>query len=188
MAWLEQTPTGLFHIGFRYGGLKFKKSLRTRDARTATARMHRVDENIRLVDCGRLAVPEEADLGTFLLSDGKLNGAKRATQKRKLRTLRQFADAFLASIPEGSLERSTIRGMGTHLKHLRRVMGASLTLPSVQLEDLQRYVDRRGNDKGIRGKNLSAATIKKEITTLRTLWNWAKGKHVPSDQEVLVLL
>jgi integrase len=44
----------------------------------------------------------------------------------------------------------------------------------VELEDLQRYVDRRTKDKGIRSKNLSSATIKKEITTLRTIWNWAR--------------
>ncbi len=165
----------LYHIGFRYGGLKFKKSLRTRDARTATARMHRVDENIRLVDSGRLAVPEEADLGAFLLSDGQLNGTKLARIKRKIRTLRQFSDAFLATIPDGALEPNTIRGMQTHLKHLRRVFGASFALPDIDLEDLQRYVERRSKDKGVRGKTLSAATIKKEITTLRTIWNWAKN-------------
>lgn len=179
MAWLEQNPTGLYHIGFRYGGLKFKKSLRTRDARTANACVHRVDENIRLLESGRLDIPDDADLGAFLLSDGKLNGVREATPKRRLRTLRQFSDAFISSIPEGSLELSTIRGMETHLKHLRRVMGASFALPAVKLEDLQQYIDRRGRDKGVRGRDLSSATIKKEITTLRTLWNWANDSgHV----------
>jgi len=179
MPWLELTSTGLYHVGFRYGGQKFKKTLRTRDARTAHSRLHRIEENIRLVESGRLVVPDDADLGTFLLSDGQLNGTKSISPKRKLRTLRQFCDAFLSAIPDGALEQSTIQGMKTHLKHLRRVLGASFVLSEVKLEDLQQYVQQRSRDKGIRGKTLSSATIKKELTTLRTLWNWAKnGDHV----------
>ncbi len=174
MAWLEQTSTGRYHIGFWYGGLKFKRALRTSDSQTANARRHRVDENIRLLESGRLEVPADADVATYLLSDGKLNGDKSAKPKRKLRTLGQFAKAFLAAIPDGSLEETTIGGMETHLNHLRRVLGASLALPGVDLEDLQGYVDKRGKDPGLGGKKLSAATIKKELTTLRTLWNWAK--------------
>jgi integrase len=175
VAWLEQTPGGLYHIAFRFDGQKLKKSLRTRDVQAANARLHRVDENIRLVESGRLVVPTDGDLGTFLLSDGQLNGTKSRRPKRRIRTLRDFAEAFLSAIPDGSLEETTIRGMETHVKHLCRVLGAAFSLSEVGLEDLQRYVDRRTKDKGIRGKRLSSATIKKEITTLRTIWNWAKN-------------
>ena len=174
MAWLEQRSNGLYHVGFRYGGLKFKKALRTKDADTANARLHRIEENIQLLESGRLVLPEDADLGTFLLSDGKLNGTNQAAPKRRLRTLRQFSEAFLESIPEGALEQSTIKGMETHIKHLKRVLGSSFLLHTVSLEDLQLYVEKRGKEKGTRGKNISPATIKKEITTLRTLWNWAR--------------
>ena len=113
MAWLEQTQSGVYHIAFRYGGQKFKKSLRTRDAHAANVRLHRVDENIQLVESGRLLVPEDADLGTLLLSDGKLNGAKSRRPKRQIRTLGEFCEAFLSSIPVGALEESTVRGMET---------------------------------------------------------------------------
>lgn len=173
MPWLEQTPSGVYHIAFLFDGQKFKKSLRTRDVDTANARLHRVDENIRLVESGRLLVPDEADLGAFLLSDGELNGKSRRP-KRRIRTLREFSDAFLSSIPDAALEDSTVSGMKTHIRHLCRVLGKSVGFLEVEFEDLQRYVDRRSKDKGVRGRSLSPATIRKEITTLRTIWNWAK--------------
>ncbi|MEM9352886.1 MAG: site-specific integrase [Planctomycetota bacterium] len=174
MPWLEKTPQGRYHVGFRFGGLKYKKALRTRDERTANARVQRLDENLRLLEGGLLTMPANADVAAFLLSDGKLDGTKPNKPKRKLRTLGKLSTAFLASIPEGALEESTINGMRTHLKHLRRVLGASFSLPEASLEDLQSYVESRGKDNGIRGKRLSPSTIKKELTTLRTLWNWAK--------------
>lgn len=173
MAWLEQTKSGVYHIAFRYDGQKFKRSLRTRDAHTANARLHRVDENILLVESGRLVVPENVDLGAFLLSDGKLNGSKSGRAKRQIRTLSEFCEAFLSSIPAGALEENTVSCMKTHVRHLYRIFGKSFLFLETELEDLQRYVDRRSEDKGIRGKTLSAVTIKKEITTFRTVWIWA---------------
>lgn len=63
-------------------------------------------------------------------------------------------------------------------------------MPDLSLADLQRHVERRAKKNGLRGK-LSPATIRKEIVTLRTAWNWAvpmgfltgrfpnKGLHYP---------
>jgi len=173
MPWLEQKTNGRFHVAFRFDGQKFKKSLRTSDPHAAQARLHRLEENISLVENGRLAIPDDVDLAVFLLSDGKLNG--NASRKSSLRTLRQFHEAFLNSIPDGTLEESTLTGMRTHFRHLHRILNSSFSLTTLSLEDLQRYVDRRSKNKGIRGKSLSPATIKKELTTLRTLWNWARN-------------
>lgn len=106
MAWLEQTQSGVYHVAFRFDGQKFKKSLRTRDARAANARLHGIDETIRLIENGRLTVPDDVDLGTFLFSDGRRGQDKTQAPKRRLRTLRQFADAFMASLPAGALEKS----------------------------------------------------------------------------------
>ncbi len=69
--------------------------------------------------------------------------------------------------------------MESHLKHLHRLLGSSFVLTEVNLEDMQRYIDQRSKDNGVRGKNLSSVTIKKEISTLRTIWNRAKDtEHV----------
>jgi hypothetical protein len=45
-------------------------------------------------------------------------------------------------------------------------------LPDLSLADLQQHVDRRSKKPGLRGRKLSPATIRKEIVTLRTAWNW----------------
>lgn len=52
MAWLEQEASGNFHIAFRLGSKKFKRSLRTKDEREAEARRLRLEENYRLVESG----------------------------------------------------------------------------------------------------------------------------------------
>ncbi len=172
MAWLEQRPWGQFHIAFRFGETRFKQSLRTEDRKTAEARLHRLEENIRLVESGRLQIPDDADIARFLLSDGQLNG--KPVKKCCIRTLVDLSKAFFASIPDGSLEESTVKGMRTHERHLMRILGKSLPILGITLEELQRYVDHRATEKGIRGKNVSTATIKKELTTLRGMWNWAR--------------
>ena len=41
MPWLEHRPNGRYHVVFRFGGQKLKKSLRTSDLRTAEARHQR---------------------------------------------------------------------------------------------------------------------------------------------------
>ena len=72
MASLENR-TGYFNIVFRFGGRKFTRSLGTKVQREADARLERLEENIRLVESGRLSIPPHADVAAFLLSDGKIN-------------------------------------------------------------------------------------------------------------------
>ena len=52
MASLQQDPSGNYHICFRFGSNRFKRSLRTRNRRKAEAMSFRVEENIGLVESG----------------------------------------------------------------------------------------------------------------------------------------
>lgn len=98
MAWLEQHPTaGTFQIVFRLGEAKFKRSLKTSDAREAAGRLARFEENIRLVESGRLVMPEQADPGAFLLSDGKLNGKPKVAERLALGELIERYKAALSA-------------------------------------------------------------------------------------------
>ena len=73
MAWLQEDPTsGNQHICFRFGGKKFRRSLRTKDKKKATRKLNRLEETIELIDSGRVELPTNVDIPTFLLSDGKL--------------------------------------------------------------------------------------------------------------------
>jgi hypothetical protein len=53
----------------------------------AEAARIRLDENLRLVGAGRLVIHEGADIPTFLLSDGKLNGKRFGKLKRMVTLL-----------------------------------------------------------------------------------------------------
>lgn len=72
MAWLEQKKSGQFSVVFRFGEEKFKRSLRTKPSKEARAAKSRIEENIRLVERGLLTLPEDADVVSFLLSDGRV--------------------------------------------------------------------------------------------------------------------
>jgi integrase len=172
MAWLEKKPSGQYHVAFRFGPRKIKKSLRTKDKKVAEARRCRLEENLRLVESGRLTVPEDADVARFLLSDGKLKAAH--SKRPPLQSLADFSEAFLRSIPDGALEHNTLDGMRIHVRHLKRLIGRSFPFREISLADLQAYLDRRSKEPGLRAGRLSPATIRKEITTLRCIWNWAR--------------
>ena len=172
MAWIEKPVSGNYQVAFRFEDQKYKKSLRTKDRRAAEARLQRVQELIQLVESGRIAVPEDIDPADFFLSDGATN--LKPKSKAAPRTLRRLCEAFLASIPDGSMEASTIKGLEIHSRHLQRIFGASFPVRSMGVTDLQRYVDSRTKETGRRGRSVSPTTIRKELATLRLIWNWAR--------------
>jgi hypothetical protein len=71
MAWLEKRG-GQFRIVFRFRNQKFHVNLKETDTKDADACLARLEENLRLVERGRLLVPDGAELGLFLISDGRL--------------------------------------------------------------------------------------------------------------------
>lgn len=177
MAWLSKRGK-VFHLGFRYSGVVFRTSLKTADKRTADAAVARVDENIRLVETGRLSLPADAsDVPTFFLSDGKLAGKPKLSPVGEGR-LSGVCDAYVTAMANGSMEENTLGTVRTHIKHLQGILGASVSLKSLAFEQLQRYVDTRAKQKGQREKKLSTVTIKKELATLRAIWTWAVKRGV----------
>ncbi len=59
MAWIEKDPSGTFHLSFRFGGRKFRRSLKTTNADTAHARKTQLEETIRLVENGIVAQKDQ---------------------------------------------------------------------------------------------------------------------------------
>ena len=60
-----------FLIRFRFAGVEYKRSLKTDDEVEAQTIRLRAEETIRLLERGRLELPEECDVAAFILSDGK---------------------------------------------------------------------------------------------------------------------
>jgi integrase len=170
MAHLQQdSRSGKYLIRFRYEGVEYKRSLKTSSRREALAVLGQVDEMLRLLERGRLELPDDADPASFIISNGK-----RATP-RTASIVRTVADLFRAyhdSLPPQAKEPTTLEGEARHVRHLLRHLGASRPIRSLSAADLELYAERRSQDRW-RGKKIKPDTIKKELTTFRLVWNWA---------------
>jgi hypothetical protein len=147
-----------YRIQFRYGGRQFNRSLKTKSERDAKAIRGRVDETLALLSRGRLQLPPGADPGTFILSDGKLEGKPVIVIPKEL-TLPGLFDAYNASLPEGAKEANTLRTEKIHQAHARRLLGPVL-VASITFKEVQAYADRRGKER-FRGRPTNPETIRK---------------------------
>lgn len=167
MASLERR-SGRYRIIFRYAGIKFHHALKTDDSREVESCLARLEENLRLVERGRLEVPPGIDLPVFLLSDGKLNG-KPTIEKPPL--LGEFFARYHSSLPVGAKEGNTTYTEKIHTNHIERVLGRKVAIGSITARELQHYVTERAKECGRRGRQLSHVTIRKEIGTFASIWN-----------------
>jgi hypothetical protein len=177
MPWLEQPPSGVFHVVFRFGGRKCKRSLKTKSELRAKAACSRLEDNLGLLERGLLDIPAGADLAEFLLTDGKSHGQRKLPPSMPLG---QLFDEYLQSIPDDSLEPQTLYVANIHIGHLKKAFWKHFSVHRLTEDDLQHYVIKRTKSKGRRGRPISTVTIKKELSTLRTLWNWARQRRYVS--------
>jgi integrase len=129
-----------------------------------------VEENLRLLERGRLDIPKGANVVSFLLSNGKISVPITVNSL----TLRDLFEKYFDSLPKGSLEESTLYTMGIHRKTLETFFGADL-VDAIPV-GIQEYINERA------GNKLSPVTIKKEVGTLRTVWTFGnQNKFVSED-------
>lgn len=167
--WIQQAPSGNFYVSFPFGGREFKRSLKTSVPKPAQLKKLRREETIALVEAGRIDLPSNSDVPTFLLSEGKLD-TKHVVQ---LRSLDELSEQFFKSIPTDGLEEGTIKMMQIHVRTLKRHLGSRFSIDSMKLSHLQGFINSRAGDSGVRGRPITASTIKKEVTTFRAIFTWA---------------
>jgi hypothetical protein len=178
MASIQCHRSGVFRIRFRFGGREFMRSFRTAYRREAEALRGRVEVNLRLVERGRLEVPPDADIATFLLSDGKLD--RRPILEWPV-TLGELFRQYRELHPAGAKEDPIRYTEDIHIDHLTRILGADLAVRAVTTERLQAFVDARSAERGRLGRPVSHIMVKKEIGTLASIWNeWACPQGIVS--------
>jgi len=113
-------------------------------------------------------VPPDNRIIEFLQNDGRLpeENLTRTLPEKKPMTLAVLSKEYLA-LHASVLDPRTVKDMQGHWKHLGRLLGNQSTASEIGLPDLQGYVMKRV------GEGVEGATAKKEIITLRTMWNWA---------------
>jgi integrase len=138
----------------------------------ARAKASQVDYLMMRLKQRLIELPPGIDIVEFVQHDGNLpaRAPEKSTSSQAL-AFGAFRNRYLATHRE-SLEDRTVEGIELHFKHLGRVLGDGFPINVLKLTDLQEYVDRRAKAKGTGGKRLSPATIRKEIVSLRTAWNW----------------
>lgn len=167
MAWLEKR-SDTYRIVFRYDGRKFRHELKTESEREANALLGRLEENLILLERGKLLPPADGNLGLFLLSDGKI------TEKPKVEVsipLKAFFERYRKEFPKGAKEANTRYTEEVHMRNLERLIGPRVGVRSIANETLQTYVNNRSKETGRKGEPLSHTTIQKEIGTLASIWN-----------------
>ena len=90
----------------------------------------------------------------------------------------------METFASGALEATTEHCIRIHASHFKRVLDERFALASLDLGTLQLYDDCRAKAEGLRGKNLSPDTIKKELATLSSVWNWAAVERSDDGQHL----
>lgn len=206
MASLQKESTGKFHVVVFHNGKRHKRSLGTKKRSLALARKVEIEEVLDLVKRGRLIVPDGISLVDFVMADGKVESqpaepakpgsdpAPTASQPAaaKALTLQGLPTEFFESIPDGSLEQTTLGTIHTHEAHLLRLMEPGLNLNTLSGKHLQDYINKRAKEPTQRivdrslpkskqkRVRVSATTIRKEIVTLGSAWRWADSMEMLS--------
>lgn len=157
-----------YSVRFRFQGRNVNRSLGTPDKRRAAGICSRIEETLRLLESGRINVPPGVDPFEYVFSDGKTKS--KATSRRDIGLTELYA-CYQAKLPAGSKEQTTLVGEGIHLKHFQRHLGPHRVVQALTKADLQNYVAKRLHETH-HGKPIQPDTVRKELVTLRMLWNW----------------
>ncbi|MBI1830958.1 MAG: site-specific integrase [Planctomycetes bacterium] len=162
-----------FHIRFRFGSRPFRRSLGTVGRDEAENTRMQVEVNLHRIKVGVIPPPpHEADVPLYVMTGGK-EGGKPTVAERPLQpvpSLKERWDDYLASLPTGAKEESSLMTEKGHFNQLSRILKGTTRVADLATDDLQRYIGRRAKEPGFRGL-IKSRTIRKEISTLRNVWN-----------------
>jgi len=167
-----QERSGSYRINFRYHGKHHFVTVGKVSEQEARAKSAQVDYLLLRLKQRLIELPPGVGIVEFVRHDGRTPVPTTGHETvAKALNLADFRDRHLDT-HRPSLEQTTIDGIELHFKHLIGALGERFPISELKLADLQGYVDIRAKAKGMNGRRLSAATIRKEIVSLRTAWNW----------------
>lgn len=166
MASIQQKGTG-WYCQFLYHGRRHTFPIGKVSEKEATSKASQVDYLLLRLKQRLIAIPPGTSIVDFVQYDGKTEQIPPPAKT----TLGQLRDKYTTTHQE-SLESTTLGGIRQHFGHLVRYFGEKFPITELCMSDLQGFVDKRAKAKGRHGRKLSAATINKELVTLRTAWNW----------------
>lgn len=173
-----------WYCQFLYRGKRHTFTIGKVDRDEAEAKSNQADYLLMRIRQGLLTLPAGVDIVSFLQNDGKTPqsqpGLETTGTSDHTLDLGRLRDRYLETHGNGSLEQATLDGIKTHFRHLVATLGEKFPIGRLVMPDLQKHVDRRSKMRGLKKGKLSPATIKKEIISLRTAWNWSVNMQLLS--------
>jgi len=160
-------------IAFRWLGRQYRRSCATTIRSEAEGLKARVEDVIRLLKQGRIEMPQEADPGVWIMSDGKLKNKPTDNGSTPV-SVRSICDMYY----ENQIDKAetTLGGERVHISHLTRLLRPDARFASLTLQKMQAYVNRRITEDNRLGTTVSGKTVKKELTTFMQVWDWARQR------------
>jgi integrase len=159
-------PYGNYRIRFRFAGNDYFRSLDTQSEDEANLLCGRAESVIRAINQGFLVIPEGADPGDFILAGGKWIPGPGVIPPRHDIILEALLANYAQALNPDAKEGNSLGTEAIHRGHLARHLG-SLVVKKVDFGAIQGYVEKRQREGRV------PVTIRKELATLRMVWNWA---------------
>ena len=166
MAGLQQR-NDRYRVIFRYHGKQRTLNLGKVSEEEAETKSAQVDYLLMRLKQRLIELPPGTDIVKFIEYDGKVPTTAERAPARKATALATLRDRYLATYAQAN-EKNTLRTAKTHFRHLTDTLGSQFPVAQLKPPDLQRHIDRRAT------ASISPVTIRKELATLGTAWNWAE--------------
>jgi integrase len=161
-----------FYCQFMYHGKRHTFTVGAVSEEEAENKARQVDYLLMRLKQRLIVLPDGVDIVTFVEHDGKPPSVASIPITRQSITLGDARDRYLQTLSGGAIEENSLSTIRMHLRHFVGTLGAGLTLEELTQPDLQRHISARARKK-YRGKPLSPITLKKEMASLRAMWNWS---------------
>jgi integrase len=167
-----QPRNGSFRLLFQYEGKQQALTIGTVSLTEARQWKAKAENLLMRVKQRMLEVPIGCTIHEFILHEGKPPVAAQLAKPRNT-TFDQLREAYLKVFSNGAIEANTLATATIHLAHIEKTLGKSFPMSAISLTKLQEHVDRRS-------KAVVPVTIKKEVDTLRAVWNWGQRNGLVS--------
>ena len=175
MASLEQR-NGKFRLVFRFNGQKFSRTIETESESAAVTLKGSLEQRLKLIKTKMVPPPSENDdIAEYLIHGRSVPASTKTERLPDHLSVTELGELFFSSFLKSSIEEGSFRMMQIHRRNLNRHLGKA-SVSKLSQSTVQRYIARRAKDNGIRGQKVAPVTIRKEVTTLRTMLRWAKAE------------
>ena len=163
---------------FRYRRKQYNRVEKVENRQHAERLLAIVEETILDLERGKLVLPADVDVKTFIMTGGKVEKRPEPVSDPfqpadEPATIASVFETYFDTLTVGSKASNSIRTEEIHSRHFKRVLGGGRRFDALSVDVLQKYVDKRVKQGVVRD------TIHKELSTLRIVWTWAqKRKHV----------